>query len=164
MAKAAEIISNEIDCDFVDINCGCPIDMMCNQGAGSALLDRPNRLFQICRTMSHVLNKPLTIKMRTGYKNTNLVAHSLIPRLKELGAVAFTVHGRTKRQHYYHNVDWAYVEKCAAFAEGTPVFGNGDIFSYAEYEEHTRNSKLSGVMLARLAPLFPLHLLFLPVK
>jgi len=105
----------------------------------------------MCRGMIQVLDKPLTVKLRMGIKSEALVAHKLIPKLKDLGVAAFTVHGRTKKQHYYHTADWNYIEQCASVAHDSPLFGNGDVFSYADYEQHMANSKMAGVMIARFS-------------
>jgi len=140
-------------------------------------MHRPNRLQQMCKGMVEVLNKPLTVKMRTGIRNDTLLAHKLIPKLKNLGVQGFTLHGRTKRMHYYDTADWNYVEQCAQIAGDVPLFGellpsanilakstspayicpgNGDIFSYADYEKHmTADSHLAGVMVARGALIKP---------
>jgi len=156
ITKMAELISTHVDCDFVDINCGCPIDLLVNQGAGSGLLERANRLSHIIRGCVTVLNKPLTIKLRTGVKN-DLIAHKLIAKYKHMGVAAFTLHGRTRKQRYHDFADWDYIEKCAVAAGDIPLFGNGDILSYEDYRKHMENpnNHILGVMIARGALIKP---------
>jgi len=66
MVRCAELLDDTISTDFVDVNMGCPIDLIYNKGAGSALLENNNRLYDICRGMNSVLSVPLTIKVRIG--------------------------------------------------------------------------------------------------
>lgn len=149
MAKCAELLRNETDVDFVDINVGCPIDQVFRRGEGSGLMLRENRLGQIVRAMSNVLNVPLTIKLRTGiYKEKN-TAHELIPKLKTWGVDLITVHGRTREQRYSKLADWDYIDQCAAAAKPVPLFGNGDIYSYEDAVLHREKTGVSGLMVAR---------------
>ncbi len=67
LSRVAELLDNETDVDFVDVNMGCPINGVCSKGAGSALLLDQMRLRSIVRCMAPVLSCPLTIKIRTGY-------------------------------------------------------------------------------------------------
>jgi len=123
--------------------------MAVNSGYGSALLSKERRLKDIVKGMLHVLDKPLTIKTRTGFTNNNLIANRLLPQLRDLGIAAATLHGRTKQQHYYHTANWDYVRHCAAEVQPLPLFGNGDIMSYDDYVKSMADSKLTGVMIAR---------------
>lgn len=91
MAACAELLNSRSNIDFIDINCGCPIDLICNKGAGSSLLLRKARLESICRSMIDVMNIPLTVKIRMGVQDKTPVAHNLIPNLKEWGVSAVTV-------------------------------------------------------------------------
>ncbi|ELU40503.1 zinc finger dihydrouridine synthase [Rhizoctonia solani AG-1 IA] len=102
LVRAAELLANEFgpksgreraQIDFVDVNCGCPIDMVFKSGAGSV---------------------PLTIKVRTGIKDGRNTSHKLMPRLARWGVNAFTVgiHGRTRQQRYTKFADWDYIKEC----------------------------------------------------
>ena len=64
MAKCAQLLNETCELDFVDINCGCPIDLICDKGAGSTLMTKPKRMEQVVRSMSTLLDCPLTVKMR----------------------------------------------------------------------------------------------------
>ncbi|KAI8114550.1 hypothetical protein M9434_002672 [Picochlorum sp. BPE23] len=137
MTRCAQIIEDNCDIDFVDINCGCPIDLIVNKGAGSACLKRPQYLEQIVKGVSSVLSKPVTVKMRRGYHEGQDVAHTLIPKLSEWGASAVTLHGRTREQRYSKPADWNYIKYCAREAAQTSphiqVVGNGDVFSWQDH-------------------------------
>lgn len=129
MISAAEALATEVGdgLDFVDvginscegnalqtrpdavlndqINCGCPIDLVYNRGAGSALLDSVNRMGKIVRGVSAVMGEiPVTVKLRTGTSATRTV-HKVFPRLqKDFGVGAATLHGRSRKQRYKNEV------------------------------------------------------------
>ncbi|NXL86673.1 DUS3L synthase, partial [Alectura lathami] len=93
MTKCAELLNQTIDVDFVDINVGCPIDLVYKKGGGCALMTRSNKFEQIVRGMNAVLDVPLTVKIRTGVQEKINVAHKIIPRIREWGASMVTVLG-----------------------------------------------------------------------
>ena len=111
----------------VDLNCGCPIDLVFRQGAGSALLDSPGKLESILRGMNAVSEEvPITAKIRMGTKDNNTTAEKLVKRLVlggyeaieagrgTSGVAAITLHGRSRQQRYTRNADWEYISRCAA--------------------------------------------------
>ncbi|OXG17640.1 tRNA-dihydrouridine synthase 3 [Cryptococcus neoformans Ze90-1] len=170
MVPAAEVIANTIGkgggVDFVDVNMGCPIDLVFNQGAGSALMDSPGRLGKLLVGMNRALGDiPLTVKFRTGVAHGKPNAHKLIPRfVTEWGAGALTIHGRSRQQRYSKPADWEYIKNCVtALRESVadanlppvPIFGNGDCFSAASYYEEMERSGVDGVMVARGALIKP---------
>jgi tRNA-dihydrouridine synthase 3 len=111
----------------IDLNCGCPIDLVYRTGAGSALLDSQGKLEKIVRGMNAVSGEiPITVKIRMGTKDNKPNALKLVDRLAyggqeslELGggpsgAAAITLHGRSRQQRYTKNADWRYISECAA--------------------------------------------------
>ncbi|KAI1230634.1 tRNA-dihydrouridine(47) synthase [NAD(P)(+)]-like, partial [Lamprotornis superbus] len=94
MTKCAELLNRTINVDFVDINVGCPIDLVYKKGGGCALMTRSNKFEQIVRGMNSVLDVPLTVKIRTGVQEKVNVAHKIIPRIREWGASMVTVRGQ----------------------------------------------------------------------
>lgn len=111
----------------IDLNCGCPIDLVYRQGAGSALLDTPGKLEKILRGMNAVSGEvPITVKIRMGTRNDKATAESLINRLAfggedahlyglgPCGVAAVTLHGRSRQQRYTRSADWEYISQCAA--------------------------------------------------
>ncbi|WRT66828.1 tRNA-dihydrouridine(47) synthase [NAD(P)(+)] [Kwoniella shivajii] len=168
MVPAAELIRKTMGggVDFVDINMGCPIDLVFNQGAGSALMDAPGRLAKILVGMNRALGDiPLTVKFRTGIANGKPNAHKLIPKFAtQWGAGALTIHGRSRQQRYSKLADWDYIKTCAetlreslsdAGLPPVPIFGNGDCFSAQGYYEEMEKSGVDGVMVARGALIKP---------
>jgi len=111
----------------IDLNCGCPIDLVCRQGAGSALLDSPTKLEKTLRGMNAVSGEtPITVKIRMGTRDKQPTAEKLCQRLISggieaqdigegpCGVAAITLHGRSKQQRYSRSADWEYIAECAA--------------------------------------------------
>ena len=163
MARCGEFLDNEVDCDFVDVNMGCPIDGVCAKGAGSTLLrDEVGlaRMKKLVQAMSGSMQRtPLTIKVRMGYDDdpSKYVAHDVLKDARAWGAAAATLHGRTRAQRYSRLADWRYIRRCAAVASpsGLPLVGNGDVFSFKDYERHMRGGTLATCMIGRGALIKP---------
>ncbi|XP_060088623.1 tRNA-dihydrouridine(47) synthase [NAD(P)(+)]-like isoform X2 [Heteronotia binoei] len=154
MTKCAELLNQAIEVDFVDINVGCPIDLVYKKGGGCALMSRTNKFEQIVRGMNTVLDVPLTVKIRTGVQEKVNLAHKIIPNLREWGASLVTLHGRSREQRYTKGADWEYIAECAKLASPMPLFGNGDILSY-EDANRAMQTGVSGIMIARGALIKP---------
>jgi len=143
-----------VDCDFVDINMGCPIDLIYKKGMGSGLMQRKRPLEVMVRTMSAILTRPLTLKMRKGVYDDKNIAHTMFPALKSWGAQALTIHGRSREQRYTREADWEYIAQCAE-SVNIPTFGNGDVMNFEDYNKMKADSKVEGIMLARGALIKP---------
>ncbi|KAK7223689.1 hypothetical protein V2G26_011692 [Clonostachys chloroleuca] len=111
---------------LIDLNCGCPIDMVFKSGGGSALLDNAGKLERMIRGMNAVSGEvPITAKIRTGVRNNRPTANQVISRLafggsehrERLGApgcAAITLHGRSREQRYTKKADWGFIGQCSA--------------------------------------------------
>jgi len=154
MARVAQLLEERVECDFVDINMGCPIDLIYKKGMGSGLMARKRPMENIVRSMSTILSKPLTIKMRTGIYSDKSIAHDIFPLVQEWGASSLTIHGRSREQRYTRLADWEYIGKCVDTVN-VPVFGNGDIINYEDYNLQKEKSKVAGIMVARGALIKP---------
>ncbi|KAL4247532.1 tRNA-dihydrouridine(47) synthase [NAD(P)(+)] [Abortiporus biennis] len=168
LVPTAEILAKEFTgtVDFVDLNCGCPIDLVYRQGSGSALLDAAGKLGKIIVGMNKALGEiPLTVKLRTGVKDGRNNAHKLMPRLAcEWNVSALTLHGRTRQQRYSKLADWDYIKECIEAVRAKeeelnlspiPIFGGGDAFSSEDYWEKVTLSGADGVMVGRGALIKP---------
>lgn len=166
MSKLAQFVDEQVDCDFVDINCGCPLDEIHRKGAGSRLMSSTKKLEGIVRCMSSVLKtKPLTLKMRTAHfedaksktkEFEGRIAHQLMPQLEEWGVSAITLHGRTARQRYTKLADWSYVAECATRRNlSTPFIACGDTISWEDAEAHREKHGIDANMLGRGALIKP---------
>jgi tRNA-dihydrouridine synthase 3 len=114
----------------IDLNCGCPIDLVYREGSGSALLDSPGKLEKILRGMNAVSGEiPITVKIRMGTKDNQPTALKLVDRLTlggsdaqttgigPPGIAAITLHGRSRQQRYSRSADWGYISECAALVK-----------------------------------------------
>ncbi|KAI5476431.1 zinc finger dihydrouridine synthase [Pseudohyphozyma bogoriensis] len=166
LVPAAEAIAKTCDIDFLDINCGCPIDLVFNKGAGSALLGHASKLGKSLVGMSKVLGEiPLTIKIRNGISHNAPVAHKLVTKMQtEWGVSAVTLHGRSRQQRYKTKADYAYIGQVVKTLRETaadndlqpiPIFGNGDAYDFRTYYENTESSGVDGIMIARGALVKP---------
>ncbi|KAG1661393.1 tRNA-dihydrouridine(47) synthase [NAD(P)(+)]-like [Nymphon striatum] len=158
MTRCAQVINEYLDVDFVDINMGCPIDLVYKKGAGSGLMAKTRKLHDIIFGMSSILSAPLTIKLRTGIYDNKKIAHTLISKLHEWDpkrVSLITLHGRSREQRYTKSADWNYISKCASLANPIPLFGNGDILSFEDYNTQKAMSGVSGIMIARGALIKP---------
>ncbi|CAM2109319.1 unnamed protein product [Caretta caretta] len=154
MTRCAELLNQTIEMDFVDINVGCPIDLVYKKGGGCALMNRSNKFEQIVRGMNSVLDVPLTVKIRTGVQEKVNLAHKVIPNIRKWGASMVTLHGRSREQRYTKVADWEYIAECAKLASPMPLVGNGDILSY-EDANRAMQTGVSGIMIARGALIKP---------
>jgi tRNA-dihydrouridine synthase 3 len=166
MTKVAQFIDENVDCDFVDINSGCPLDELHRRGSGSRLMSRVKHMEGIVRGMSSVLKtKPLTLKMRTAHIQEHgqkaddpqgRCAHKLVPLLEEWGVGAITIHGRTARQRYSKFADWNYISECASRRKKmVPLIGGGDILNWEDVEEHRSKHGVDSFMIGRGALIKP---------
>ncbi|TVT96686.1 hypothetical protein EJB05_58085 [Eragrostis curvula] len=157
IARTVELIDKECSIDFIDINMGCPIDIVVNKGAGSSLLTKPMRIKSIVQAASTVTEKPLTVKVRTAFFEGRNRADSIVSDIYDWGASALTIHGRSRQQRYSKLADWDYIYQCAQKApDYLHVIGNGDVFSYTDWNKHLSDcSKISTCMIARGALIKP---------
>jgi tRNA-dihydrouridine synthase 3 len=151
-ARVGELIESHICADFVDLNLGCPLDIICNKGAGASLMQRDGKLRDSLYSLSYSLRKaPITVKMRTGWDEKKPFAHELVRKIQKYqidGLAAIMVHGRSRLQRYSKDADWDYItrvvqnqKKPADDNDGAitgpstiPIIGNGDIMSYHDYQ------------------------------
>merc|ERR1712166_265174 len=140
--RVSELVEKYTDVDFVDLNLGCPLDLLCNKGAGAALMMRERKLKGASEGMSNNLSCSITVKMRTGWNIHKPFAHELVPKIQSWnidGLSAIMVHGRSRLQRYKLDANWDYISQVANSESkdipSIPIIGNGDIFSYSEYTE-----------------------------
>lgn len=136
---------------FVDLNCGCPIQDATNRGFGARLLQRPAKLGRLVAMFVAGSPLPVTVKIRLGWDDTDH-ASELARVIEEAGASALSIHGRTRNQRYSRTADYAQIRAIAA-ERGIPVIGNGDVLTW--YEAEARRPGLAGIMVARGALIKP---------
>lgn len=149
MGEAAEIIS-AMDIDIIDINMGCPVKKVIKKGAGAALMKNPRLAASIINAVSRKTDKPVTIKIRTGWNHDAIVAPDFARMAEDNGASGVAVHGRTWSQGFAGPVDWQTIARVKKNVS-IPVIGNGDIGSYQHAMETMAQYGCDGIMVGRAA-------------
>ena len=132
---AKSIAASGFSYDYIDINCGCPVDLIVSKGCGCGLWEKKARLRSVVKALVDYQPKPVTIKCRIGDDESDPQLHKQIAEYEGWGASAVTIHGRSRRQRYTKLANWDYVERCAKLTQ-LPVIGNGDIMSHIDVNEH----------------------------
>lgn len=135
---------------ILDINMGCPVPKVVNNGEGSALLKNPKLVEEILSKLVKAVNKPVTVKIRKGFDEDNVNAVEIAKIAESCGVAAVAVHGRTREQYYSGKADWEIIAKVKD-AVKIPVIGNGDVVSGETAQELLKQTGCDGVMIGRAA-------------
>ena len=147
MARAARLV-RECGADIVDINFGCPAPKVTKTEGGSACLRDVGRAQAIMQAVVDAVDCPVTMKMRLGWSEDQLVFLDVAKRAEAAGIAAVTLHARTAKQFYKGNADWDRIAQLKA-AVSIPVIGNGDLSDPHEAMRRMRASGVDAVMLGR---------------
>jgi tRNA-dihydrouridine synthase B len=156
MAEAARL-NEDRGAALIDINMGCPVKKVVKGDAGSALMRDEKLAGAIMEAVVKAVKLPVTLKMRTGWDDTNRNAPRLARIAEDAGIQMVTVHGRTRNQLYSGHADWDFI-RTVKDAVTIPVVGNGDVNSLDDATEMLARSGADGVMIGRGAygrPWFP---------
>ncbi len=146
MAKKIE----DLPFDILDINMGCPVPKVVNNGEGSALMKNPKLVGEIVSSVVKSIKKPVTIKIRKGFEAADNNAVEIAHIAEECGASAIAVHGRTRSQYYSGKADWEVI-KAVKERINIPVIGNGDVIDGQSAADMFEYTGCDAVMVARAA-------------
>ncbi|MBR2139885.1 MAG: tRNA dihydrouridine synthase DusB, partial [Phascolarctobacterium sp.] len=147
LARATKIVEAS-GADMIDLNMGCPVPKIVNNGEGSALMKKPELAYEILAAMVDAVQIPVTVKFRAGWDADNRNAVEIALAAERAGVAAVAVHGRTRVQFYEGKADWSIIRDVKQ-AVKIPVFGNGDIFTAADGVRMLEETGCDGLMVGR---------------
>src|SRR5690625_2368478 len=150
LVAAAQFVDENTTADIIDINMGCPVPKITKCDAGARWLLDPNKIYEMVSAVVESVDKPVTVKMRSGWDEDHIYAVENAKAVEAAGAYALAIHGRTRKQLYEGNADWNIIKQVKA-AVHIPVIGNGDINSPEVAKQRLEETGVDAVMIGRAA-------------
>ncbi|MBI5389082.1 tRNA dihydrouridine synthase DusB [Candidatus Woesearchaeota archaeon] len=146
VVDAARMLEDRFD--IIDINCGCPAWKVIKTGAGSSLLNNPDKISTFINKLASAVQRPVTLKIRAGIDEQHINAVEIAKLAEDAGAAAIGVHGRTQKQGYAGQANWDIIRQVKE-AVSIPIIGNGDIFTPETFKQRMDESGVDYIMVAR---------------
>lgn len=148
---AAKYIEKNMQPDIIDINMGCPVKKVAIKSqAGAGLLKNPDKIYEIVKAVVESVSCPVTVKIRSGWDESNINAVQVAKICEQAGASAIAVHPRTRKQGYSGEADWEIIKQVKESVK-IPVIGNGDIKSVDDAEKMLALTNCDAIMIGRAA-------------
>ncbi len=155
-AIRASQFAKENGADWIDLNCGCPIWEATSKGLGVSLLKKPDRLFKMVNLFTAESVLPVSVKIRIGVSDSKVNVNEVVEGLREAGAQAVTIHGRSGEARYSKPANWSLLSDVARkHHHALPIIGNGDILTHYECENRLAGGDVDGLMTGRGALIKP---------
>ncbi len=148
MAKGAVLALEISGCDFLDINMGCPMPKVANNGDGCGLMRTPELAGDIVKAVVKAVNVPVTVKCRLGWDKGSVNVLDFAKRMEDSGAAMIAVHGRTRSMLYSGVADWDMIRKVKEQLS-IPVIANGDITDGEAAVRCLKRTGTDGLMIGR---------------
>jgi len=149
MIEAAQIVE-AANPDIIDINFGCPVAKVACRMAGAGLLQDIPKMVELTKSVINSTQKPVTVKTRLGWDDMSINIVDVAERLQDVGILALTIHGRTRKQMYQGTADWSWIAKVKDNPRmHIPIFGNGDIDAPEKALEYRNRYGVDGLMIGR---------------
>lgn len=148
MAQGAAIALEISDCDFLDINMGCPMPKIALNGDGCGLMRTPELAEQIVQAVKREVRVPVTVKCRLGWDKGSVNVLDFAKRMEQSGASAIVIHGRTRSMLYTGSADWDMIARVKQLLS-IPVIANGDIADAESALRCAKWTKADGLMIGR---------------
>ncbi|WP_114572204.1 tRNA dihydrouridine synthase DusB [Exiguobacterium flavidum] len=150
LVKAAQYVDANTNADIIDINMGCPVPKVTKCEAGAKWLLDPDKVYEMVHAVSNAVEKPVTVKMRTGWDSKHIFCVDNVKAAEAGGAKAIAIHGRTRAQQYEGVANWDIIGE-AKRAANIPIIGNGDIKTPQDAKRMLDEHGVDGVMIGRAA-------------
>lgn len=150
LVAAAKFVDQQTDADIIDINMGCPVNKVTKTDAGAKWLLDPNKVYEMVAAVVDAVEKPVTVKMRTGWDDQHILAVENATAAQRAGAAALAMHGRTRKQMYTGTANWDILKEVRQHLT-IPFMGNGDVKTPQDAKRMLTEVGADAVMIGRAA-------------